>query len=180
MSSSLGSCTRFEIVFTKKVEQVRALQLHRLVRFALFVHQQRKRNACLLTKSFSVGEVAKADGCKCRAALSKCFFACAQLRDMLAAEDSTVMAQENDDRRLPQPKRTEPNCTPVAIGQVDHGKPAVECPIHAFIVSVACRRFKPQHSLCRAGSSSYLGNSGIQDAKLKSQSRLAESAPLAE
>lgn len=125
MSSSLGSCTRFEIAFTQKVEQVRALQLHRLVRFAFFVHQQRKRDASLLTKSFGVSEVAKADRCNRRAVPSKCFLVCAQLRDMFATKNSTVVTQKYDNRGLPQPKRTETYWTPVAVGQVDHGKPAV-------------------------------------------------------
>lgn len=125
MSSSLGSCTRFEIVIAQKVEQVRALQLHRLVRFALFVHQQRKRDASLLTKSFGVSEVAKADRCKRRTMLSKCFFVCAQLRDMFATKNSTVVTQKYDNRGLPQPKRTEAYRTPFTVGQTDHGKPAV-------------------------------------------------------
>jgi len=167
MSPGPGSRARFEIVFAQKVEQIRVLQLHRLVRFPLFVHQQRKRKAGLLTKSFSVGEVAEADGRNRRTALSNCLFVCAQLRDMFATEDSTVMAQEYDNRRLPQPQRTEPNCTPVAIGQADHGKPTIECAIHPFIVNVACRRFKAQHGLRRIGCSAYLGNSEMQDGKVQ-------------
>jgi hypothetical protein len=35
------------------------------------------------------------------------------------------MAQEHDNRWLPQPERTEANFAPVAIVQVDHRKPAI-------------------------------------------------------
>ena len=158
---------RFEIVFAQKLEQIRALYLHRLVRLALLVYQQRKPNAYLPSKSLSVGEVAKTDGCNCRTALSKFFFVGAQLRDMVAAEDSTVMAQEYDNCGLPQLKQTEAYRTPVAIGQADRGKPAVWCGIHGLIVNAARRVFEPQHSLCSIGCSAYLGNSGSQDAKVQ-------------
>jgi hypothetical protein len=43
---------------------------------------------------------------------------------MLAAEDSTSMAQENNDCGLPQPKRAEADFAPAAIGQVHHRQPA--------------------------------------------------------
>jgi len=125
MSRSLGSSARFEIVFAQQLEQIRALYLHRLVRPALLIYQQRKRKTYLRRKSLSVGEVAEADACKCRTALSKFFLVGAQLRDMFAAEDSTAMAQEYDNCGLPQAKQTEAYRTPVAIGQADGGKPAV-------------------------------------------------------
>jgi hypothetical protein len=130
MSSYLGSCARIEIVLTQKVEQIRALQVHRLIRFAFFVNQKRKSDPSFFAKTSSVGAVAESYRRKFGAPLSKCPLVGAQLRDVLAAEDSTVMAQEHNNRRLPQPERAEANFAPVAIVQVDHRKAAVQRRVH--------------------------------------------------
>jgi len=45
----------------------------------------------------------------------------AQLRDVLAAEHSPVVAQEDDDGRLRLPQRAEPNGTLVGIWENDSG-----------------------------------------------------------
>jgi len=43
--------------------------------------------------------VAKPDGCQLSTSLEKCLFVIAQLRDVLAAEDSAIVAKERDHRR---------------------------------------------------------------------------------
>jgi hypothetical protein len=43
----------------------------------------------------------------------------AQLRDVLTAEDSTVMPQEDDHRRLLRPKRPQPQLLPISVGKRD-------------------------------------------------------------
>jgi hypothetical protein len=53
---------------------------------------------------------------------SKLRFKFAQLRNVLAAEDSAVMAQENKHHRMLRPQRTQANGISVAIGQGDAGK----------------------------------------------------------
>jgi hypothetical protein len=40
----------------------------------------------------------------------------AQLRDMLAAENSSVVTKKNDDRETLLPQRAEPNFTPSGFG----------------------------------------------------------------
>ena len=54
----------------------------------------------------------------------------AQLRDVLAAEDSTVMAEEHHHGRLVNPQRAEPDFFAVYIRQRNHGKLAVERSFH--------------------------------------------------
>jgi hypothetical protein len=50
----------------------------------------------------------------------------AQLRDVLAAEHSPVVAQEDDDGRLQLPQRAEPNGTLVRIRENDFGQLCTE------------------------------------------------------
>jgi hypothetical protein len=50
----------------------------------------------------------------------------AQLRDMLAAEDSTVVAQENDHSRAIGPQRTQANGSAVGVRQCKSGQFAAE------------------------------------------------------
>jgi len=47
---------------------------------------------------------------------SECRLMFAQLRDVLAAKDSTVMTQEDQHHRMVRPKRAEANVMAVAIG----------------------------------------------------------------
>src|SRR4030095_1772461 len=91
------------------MKQIRVFQLHCLVGLALFVHQQGKSDSRFFAESSGVSAIAKSDGRKNGSALAKCRFVGAQLRYVLAAENSTVMPQEHDDDRLPQPKRGEAN-----------------------------------------------------------------------
>jgi len=54
----------------------------------------------------------------------------AQLRDVLAAEDSTVVSQENNDGGLADPQRTKAKFLTVHIGQRNHGETAVDAGFH--------------------------------------------------
>jgi hypothetical protein len=46
----------------------------------------------------------------------------AQLRGMLAAEDSSIVAQKNDDRWLFVPQRSEPDFPTITIRERDEGQ----------------------------------------------------------
>jgi hypothetical protein len=50
----------------------------------------------------------------------------AQLRNMLAAEDSSVVAQENDHGRPTFPQRTKPNFAPICVRKRNIGKRSAE------------------------------------------------------
>jgi hypothetical protein len=63
-----------------------------------------------------VMKISQADRCQgCPRAL-EFFFVCAQLRDVLAAENSTIVPQKHHHRPSVLPKRTELHVTPVRIG----------------------------------------------------------------
>jgi hypothetical protein len=55
----------------------------------------------------------------------------AQLRDVLAAKDSAVMSQKNQNGSLPGPQRAKTNLLPIAIRKDDLCEPAAERIFHA-------------------------------------------------
>ena len=112
----LGSFPGRTVLRSKDVQQVRRLQPCGLICEALFVYQQRKSDAGVLAEHASVVAVSQSDGRQVRAFLVKLVFVLAQLRGVLAAENSTVVAKENDYGRLFLPERPERNLIAVAIG----------------------------------------------------------------
>ena len=62
----------------------------------LGIDQKGKRDSGLLAKDLGVVCVAQADGGQPSAFIAECLFVVAQLRDVLAAEDSSVVAKEGD------------------------------------------------------------------------------------
>src|SRR5215510_3122027 len=103
MPGGLGACARPGIVLAQQVEQAPVSQLQRLVGFALFVDQQRKADSGLVAEGVGVGAIAKTDRGQASSSFSKGLLVRAQLRDVFAAETSTVVPQEDDPHRLLQP-----------------------------------------------------------------------------
>ena len=62
----------------------------------LGINQKWERDSSLIAKDLGVLCVAQADGGQPRAFIAECLFVVAQLRDVLAAEDSSVVAKEGD------------------------------------------------------------------------------------
>jgi hypothetical protein len=85
------------------VKQVCALELHDVVCFAFFVNEQGEGDPRFVAKSTGVNAISKSQGGECCAAVPESSFVRAQLRDVLAAEDSPVVAQENNHGRLAEP-----------------------------------------------------------------------------
>jgi hypothetical protein len=112
------------------MKNVRALQARRLIRPAFFVDQQRKFDSGVFTKHASVHAIAQADGRKIGALRLELALVFAQLRDVLAAEDSAIVPEKNHDGRLLVPKRAKPDIVPVAVGQGDQFEPAAEGIVH--------------------------------------------------
>jgi hypothetical protein len=98
LSMARGRCAGpgLRVVTSKKMQQVRGLEAGRTVREPLRIHQQRKRDSGLLAKQAGVASVAKTDSGEVDAFGPELILMVAQLRDMLAAKDSTVMAEEHD------------------------------------------------------------------------------------
>ncbi len=77
-----------------------------------------------LAKEPGIREIAQADGCQSGAFFAKLVFVFAQLRDVLSAEDSTIVPQEYHYRRSCTPQRSQLNRALVHVRQGDFGKSA--------------------------------------------------------
>jgi len=83
------------VLAPEQVQQIRVAQTGGAIRLALLVDQQRERNARILPEQARVIRVAKSDGRQVDAPFAESLLVFAQLRDVLAAEDSTVVAQKH-------------------------------------------------------------------------------------
>lgn len=84
---------------------------------AIFIDQQWKIDTGVLAKHAGVTPVAESDGGQVQALLAELRFVFAQLRDMLAAENSTIMAQKHDNGGLFFPKGAKADGISISIGQ---------------------------------------------------------------
>jgi hypothetical protein len=137
-----GAGASLSIIASQQVKQVCALQFHGGIGFALLINEQREGDARFLAKGASIDSIAKSNGCQGRTAVAEGLFVGAQLRDVLAAENSAVMAQESNHRWLAHPQRTKAKFLTVYVRQGDHGKTTIECAVHAFHSEWLVRRVK--------------------------------------
>lgn len=92
MPGSLGARTCSRVIAAEKVKDARTLQLHGTIRLAILVNEQRKVDSGFLAKFARKVSVAQADSGQRCAFVSDLLGVGAQLRDVLAAKDSPVMA----------------------------------------------------------------------------------------
>jgi hypothetical protein len=79
------------VVFAQKMQQVCRCETHNSISPALLVDQQRKRDAGLLAEHARIMTITQSDGRKRSTFLAEGLLAFAQLRDVLAAKDSSVV-----------------------------------------------------------------------------------------
>jgi hypothetical protein len=92
---------------TKEVEQVRRFQAGGLIGSPAGIDQQRKRDAGLVAKPQGIVHVAEPDRRQSGSRFPELLFVPAQLRDMLATEDSAVVPQEDHGRGVLLPQGAE-------------------------------------------------------------------------
>ena len=114
------------VVAPKEMEQGTAAETGGMVRFPLLVDQEREGDAGFLAENTGVVTVPKPDGREARALFPEGLLVLAQLRDVLPAEDSTVVAEEDEDRGTLLPQRAEPDLLAFRVGQDDSRKPRAE------------------------------------------------------
>src|SRR5207247_2258094 len=112
-----GPGTGDGVVAAEEVEERGAPQAGGAVGQALLVHQQREGDPCLLAEGARVGAVPEPHRGEPRPGRAKLVLVRAQLRDVLAAEDSAVVAQEDEHPRPGLPERAEPHRVPVSVGK---------------------------------------------------------------
>ena len=136
VAGGASAITAFKIVAAKKVQQISGAQIGDAIGFALIVDQQRKADAGFLAENEGIVAVTKTDRCKGRALAPEGLLVFAQLRDMLAAEDSPVVTQKNDDGGAVLPQRAQPDFPSVGVRKDDvrellaesflHGRPSLK------------------------------------------------------
>jgi hypothetical protein len=131
MPAGLGALARRGIVLSQKVKQGSVAESNRAVGLAFFVDQQGKRDFRVLTEMLGILDVAKPDRDETGAFLAKVLLVFAQLRDVLAAEDSAIVAKKYDHRRGLGPKRAEARGMAIHVGQSYSGQFAAEGFRHA-------------------------------------------------
>jgi hypothetical protein len=85
----------------------------------LVVNQERERDARILAKYSGVSVWATHTSSQSGTFIAECLFVVAQLRDVLAAEDSAVVTEECDYCRPVGPKRAESDGSPFRVRQDD-------------------------------------------------------------
>jgi len=134
MSGGLGASTGQTVVFAQEMKQGCVAQGQSFVGFALFVNEQRKTDLCVFAELARVSCVSQADGHQLGALLSESFLVLTQLRDVLAAEDSTVMAKEDNCRQTAGPQAAELYGPAIQIRQGDSRQLARVCFRHGDIL----------------------------------------------
>jgi hypothetical protein len=97
MAGGAGTIASLEIIWAGEVKQIGGSQSGDDVGLAMLVDQQGKGDARFLAEKASIVAVAEADGGEGGAFVEKGLLVFAQLRDVLVAEDSAVVAKEDDD-----------------------------------------------------------------------------------
>ncbi len=99
VAGSLRACPRGVVIGAQKVEHRSDAEIDGAVGDSIRVDQERESNAGVLAEDASVLHVAESDGGNPGAFELEAFFSFAQLRDMLAAEDSTVVPEKRNHAR---------------------------------------------------------------------------------
>jgi hypothetical protein len=104
MAGGTGAFAAVKIIAAQNVKQVGDAQVGDGISLALFVDQQRKIDAGFFAENTGIVAVAEADGCQGSTFIEKGLLVFAQLRDVLAAKNSSKVAKKNDNRRVAMPQ----------------------------------------------------------------------------
>jgi hypothetical protein len=122
VAGSLGAAAGLHVVTAQQVQQGSVAQANSFICHAFFVDQERELDPGFIAEEPGIAHVAQPDGRNVCAFLFEFFFECAQLRDMLAAKNSTVVAQKDQDSEPALPQRAQAGCLAFGIGQHNSGE----------------------------------------------------------
>lgn len=126
VSGGLCPFASLQIVFAQQVEQGSVAQADSLIRFALVIDQERKLDASSLAEELGITGIAQSNYGETCAFLLKFSFKFAQLRDVLSAEDSTVMTKEDHHGRPSLPQGAEASRLAIGVRECDSCQLAAE------------------------------------------------------
>ena len=135
MAPGFGTLSGKRIVLAEEMEERSFLKTQSAIGLPLLVNQKWKGDSGFFTKRASVEGIAQANGGKPRSFVFEFLLVFAQLRDMLAAEDSTIVAKKHHDRRPVRPQRSELHWLSIRIREGYAGELAAEGIVHGHILS---------------------------------------------
>lgn len=103
MAGRPSAVAALEIVAASHVQQIGGAQFGDGVSLTMFIDEQGKRDSGFFAENPGVIAVAKTDGGDGSALIEKGLLVFAQLRDVLAAKNSAVVAEKNNDGGLALP-----------------------------------------------------------------------------
>lgn len=130
MSGGASAIAALEIVPAKQVQHIGYAQVCDFVGLAPFIDQQGKIDFRFFPENTRIVAVPKADGCERSAFLAEGLLVLAQLRDMLSAKNSSIMAEKNDNGGIALPQRPQSNFLPKRVGKNDVCEPLAESSLH--------------------------------------------------
>ena len=98
------------------------MQGRRAISYALLIDEEGEVDSGLFPKQAGVIAVAQADGGQVCSRILKFRLFFAQLRDVLAAEDSTIVTEKHEDCRPAFPERTKAQFATIGVRQNDAGE----------------------------------------------------------
>jgi hypothetical protein len=119
VAGGAGALAAFEIVASEEMENVGGFEVGDFVGLAMLVDEQGEVDACFLLKDSGVVGVAEAYGGEGGAFFAEGWLVFAQLRDVLAAKDSAVVAEEDKDGGIGFPEGAEADGFADGVGERD-------------------------------------------------------------
>jgi hypothetical protein len=124
MTRGAGSLPGISVVLAQQMKEVGGFQFDRVISLTRFVNQKRERDPGFFPEFLGVDRVAETDGGESRTLVPELVFVGAQLRDVLTAKNSSVMAQKDDGGGLFVPQRAQPYLPAIAVRKRYEGQPA--------------------------------------------------------
>jgi len=126
VAGGAGALAALEIVAAEEVENVGGFEIGDFVGLAILIDQQGEVDAGFLLEDAGVVGIAKTDGGEGGVFFAEGLLVLTQLRDVLAAEDSAVVAKKDKDGWVVFPERAEADGFAEGVGQRDAGEPLAQ------------------------------------------------------
>lgn len=126
MSRCFCPFARLQVVFTQKVEQGSVAQPHSLICLAFVIDEKRELDTRFLAEEPGISGVAQANHSQMSAFTFELGFKFAQLRDVLSAEDSTVVPKKDHHGRSAFPQGSKARRLAIGVRERYSGQLAAE------------------------------------------------------
>ena len=122
VAGGIGALAALEIVATEEVEDIGGFEVGDLVRLAVFIDEEGEVDVGFFLEDAGIVGIAEADGGEGGMFFAEGLLVLAQLRDVLAAEDSAVVAEEDEDGGIRFPEGAEADDFAEGVRQRDAGE----------------------------------------------------------